>query len=167
MTARDTVAPGMLGPGMPTAPRASGGRPQMPMALQRPLNQVSPRPGSNGLGQRRKGDDWIEECGVKPAMAARLHLFAEAWGREVETRFRSLASQRRGGMQSGRGGQQAPTILVRDLRPIIDAFYPFFDALVKLLLRDAGWEMTTRLHIGHVRCLTEAERGEDILLALK
>lgn len=78
-------------------------------------------------------------------------------------------------MQSGRGGPQAATILARDLRPIIDAFYPYFDALVKLLLRDAGWEMSTRLHIGqvryflcnYVRCLTEAERGEDILLALK
>lgn len=145
------------------------------MAGQVPQNHVTPRPGSNGMGVRGRSSssDWMETCSVKPAMSARLHLFAEAWAREVETRFRALASQRRGpGMHSGRG---AATIPARDLRSIIDAFYPYFDALVKLLLRDAGWDMTTRLHIGqvryflcnYVRCLTEAERGEDILLQLK
>jgi hypothetical protein len=110
----------------------------------------------------------MEQCGVKAGMAARLNIFAEAWGREVEARFRALAGTK------GRPGK-GNTIFARELKAVIEAFYPYFEALVKLLLRDAGWDMSTKLNISQVRyflcnymrCLTDAERGEDIMESLR
>lgn len=106
---------------------------------------------------------------MKPALAARLNIFAETWAREVEARFRALSAPRAG--RNIRGG----TITARDLKGIIEAFYPYFEALVKLLLRDAGWDLGTKLNLGqvryflcnYVRCLTDAERGDDIMESLR
>jgi len=167
MTARDTAVEPSMGPITETASRVPGALSRGPGVAGR-LQAETPRtaaPGTPGaLLGRSLSDDWMEQCGVKAGMAARLNIFAEAWGREVEARFRALASTK------GRTGK-GNTIFARELKGVIEAFYPYFEALVKLLLRDAGWDMSTKLNISQVRyflcnymrCLTDAERGEDIM----